>query len=178
MYPTKAGMLAPAANQAAEVAGQIGYTINDAEPGAGEAIESAAEAASVAALSGNAGAGEAAFIAVAASAAYAHASEATFSALFFTYGATISKMAGYEARSAVAAAAAEVADAKGQGKQIVPNAALWPQNEAVRRPLPGLERSLPYLMDELWLRMKLIPSPADQNPWAHCRSPMDMMRHG
>jgi hypothetical protein len=24
----------------------------------------------------------------------------------------------------------------------------------------------------------LIPSPTDQNPWAHWRNPMDMMRHG
>jgi hypothetical protein len=24
----------------------------------------------------------------------------------------------------------------------------------------------------------LIPSPIDQNPWAHWRSPMDMMRQG
>jgi ABC-type uncharacterized transport system substrate-binding protein len=37
---------------------------------------------------------------------------------------------------------------------------------------------------ELVINMKtakmlgLIPSPIDQNPWAHWRSPMDMMRQG
>jgi len=28
------------------------------------------------------------------------------------------------------------------------------------------------------LAMELIPNPIDQNPWAHWRSPMDMMRQG
>src|SRR5262249_46395103 len=27
-------------------------------------------------------------------------------------------------------------------------------------------------------RARLIPNPIDQNPWAHWRSPMDMMRQG
>src|SRR6516162_770011 len=29
-----------------------------------------------------------------------------------------------------------------------------------------------------WLNRQLIPNPIDQNPWAHWRSPMDMMRQG
>ncbi len=28
------------------------------------------------------------------------------------------------------------------------------------------------------LAITLIPSPIDQNPWAHWRNPMDMMRQG
>jgi hypothetical protein len=30
----------------------------------------------------------------------------------------------------------------------------------------------------LSIRKALIPSPTDQNPWAHWRNPMDMMRQG
>jgi len=29
-----------------------------------------------------------------------------------------------------------------------------------------------------WTQVPLIPNPIDQNPWAHWRSPMDMMRQG
>ena len=35
-------------------------------------------------------------------------------------------------------------------------------------------RSKPPTQD----RRRLIPNPIDQNPWAHWRSPMDMMRQG
>jgi hypothetical protein len=35
---------------------------------------------------------------------------------------------------------------------------------------------------QAWLAIRkeagLIPNPIDQNPWAHWRSPMDMMRQG
>jgi hypothetical protein len=29
-----------------------------------------------------------------------------------------------------------------------------------------------------WFRERLIPNPLDQNPWAHWRNPMDMIRQG
>jgi hypothetical protein len=41
-----------------------------------------------------------------------------------------------------------------------------------RTALPGLPKK------ETSLGRWLIPNPIDQNPWAHWRSPMDMMRQG
>jgi hypothetical protein len=38
-----------------------------------------------------------------------------------------------------------------------------------------IEIKLDRLIDDMRL---LIPNPIDQNPWAHWRSPMDMMRQG
>lgn len=69
--------------------------------------------------------------------------------------ATVKAANAYGATAAAAAAAVNASNAAARSDPVNPGAALWPQNEAVRRPLPGLERSLPYLMDELWLRMKL-----------------------
>ena len=48
----------------------------------------------------------------------------------------------------------------------------------------GLEvTALPYSITShyaysIYEVVRLIPNPIDQNPWAHWRSPMDMMRQG
>ena len=47
---------------------------------------------------------------------------------------------------------------------------------------PTGRRSDDEIVAEIIKRMKcppqVIPNPIDQNPWAHWRSPMDMMRQG
>jgi hypothetical protein len=39
----------------------------------------------------------------------------------------------------------------------------------------SFEQQLPY---QVARASRVIPNPIDQNPWAHWRSPMDMMRQG
>src|SRR5262249_16219251 len=57
---------------------------------------------------------------------------------------------------------------------------LCPPSDApvTRRDLQRHRRSMSSWSRAQYYKTWLIPNPIDQNPWAHWRSPMDMMRQG